>query len=160
MWLGELEKAIAAAFEEAADLRAFLVLDEVELAAARSTSGPAVVGGHPGQRDADADGAAPLSLRLHDQRAGALGRGGGAAVSVQGPFPADDGGSDRRSLSPRVRRRAAGFVLKLEWLDAGRFRDRRKESQRPRRARSESLAQWLEAEAQAKPDAERRKIGF
>ena len=30
MWLGELEKAIAAAFEEAADLRAFLVLDEVD----------------------------------------------------------------------------------------------------------------------------------
>ena len=30
MWLGESEKAIAAAFEEAADLRAFLVLDEVD----------------------------------------------------------------------------------------------------------------------------------
>ena len=30
MWLGESEKAIAAAFEEAADLRAFLVLDEAD----------------------------------------------------------------------------------------------------------------------------------
>jgi transitional endoplasmic reticulum ATPase len=30
MWLGESEKAIAKAFDEAADLRAFLVLDEVD----------------------------------------------------------------------------------------------------------------------------------
>ena len=30
MWLGESEKAIAAAFEEAADLRAFLILDEAD----------------------------------------------------------------------------------------------------------------------------------
>src|ERR1035441_289754 len=30
MYLGESEKAIAAAFEEAADLRAFLILDEVD----------------------------------------------------------------------------------------------------------------------------------
>jgi transitional endoplasmic reticulum ATPase len=30
MWLGESEKAIAAAFEEAADLRAFLVVDEAD----------------------------------------------------------------------------------------------------------------------------------
>ena len=29
-WLGESEKAIAAAFEEAADMRAFLILDEAE----------------------------------------------------------------------------------------------------------------------------------
>ena len=31
MWLGESEKAIAAAFEEAADLRAFLIFDEADL---------------------------------------------------------------------------------------------------------------------------------
>jgi SpoVK/Ycf46/Vps4 family AAA+-type ATPase len=30
MWLGESEKAIAAAFEEAADLRAFLIFDEAD----------------------------------------------------------------------------------------------------------------------------------
>ena len=138
MWLGELEKAIAAAFEEAADLRAFLVLDEVELAAARSTSGPTVVGGHPGQRDADADGAAPLSLRLHDQCAGAPRRGGGAAVSVQGPLPADDEQPDRNGLSPRVRRRGSGVRPPARVSDAGRFRDRREEGRRPRRERSES----------------------
>ena len=34
MWVGESEKAIALAFEEAADLRAFLIVDEAELAAA------------------------------------------------------------------------------------------------------------------------------
>jgi SpoVK/Ycf46/Vps4 family AAA+-type ATPase len=30
MWLGESEKAIAAAFEEAADLRAFVIFDEAD----------------------------------------------------------------------------------------------------------------------------------
>ena len=30
MWLGESEKTIAAAFEEAADLRAFLIIDEAD----------------------------------------------------------------------------------------------------------------------------------
>ena len=36
MYVGQSEKAIAAAFEEAADFRAFLVLDEADFTAARS----------------------------------------------------------------------------------------------------------------------------
>ena len=84
MWLGKSEKTIALAFEEAADLRAFLVFDEAELAAARSSGGEALLGGDTGQRDADAHGASRLPLRVHDQRAGPSRSCHLAALLVQG----------------------------------------------------------------------------
>ena len=70
MWLGESEKAIAAAFEEAADLRAFLVLDEVDSLlrdrrAAQQSWEVTQVNEMLTRMERS-----PLSLRLHNQRAG------------------------------------------------------------------------------------------
>ena len=64
-----IEKAIALAFEEAADLRAFLVFDEADLLLRDRDGGSTFVGGDAGQRDADTDGASSLPVRLHDERA-------------------------------------------------------------------------------------------
>jgi hypothetical protein len=61
------------------------------------------MGNHPGQRNADADGAPPLSFRLHDQRAGAAGPRHRTPLPLQGALSADDKRPDRSGLSTRVR---------------------------------------------------------
>ena len=94
-------------FEHLGDLRdlaARIVAAAGKLGGAGRRGANLLFYGAPGN---DADGAAPLPLRLHDQRAGPARRGGGAAVPVQGALPADDGAADRASLSPRVRRRGS-----------------------------------------------------
>jgi hypothetical protein len=119
MWLGESEKTIAGAFEEAADLRAFLIIDEADsllrdrLAAQHSWEITQV-------------------NEMLTQRT--FGRGGVAAISFQGAFSIDDCGSNRQGVPALVRRRPARLRAQAARLDPGRFRDGRKESERTRRA--------------------------
>ena len=137
MWLGESEKAIAAAFEEAADLRAFLDPRRSRLAAARSMAAQhswevtqvnemltqmerhpypfACTTNAPELFDAAAARRFLFKVRFL-------------------PMTADQ---IAKAYPSRFRRRSAEVRAQTERLDAGRFRDRRKESQRARRARSE-----------------------
>ena len=73
------------------------------LSAARSSRGAPFVGNHAGQRTAHLDGASPLSLRLHDQRAGHAGPRDRAPLPFQSALSADDKRPDRSGLSSRVR---------------------------------------------------------
>jgi hypothetical protein len=138
MWLRESEKAIAAAFEEAADLRAFLIIDEADsflrdrLAAQHSWEITQVnemltqMERHPYPYACTTN--APELLDV----------GGGTTVSIQGAFSTDDRGSNRKGVPALVRRRSPEVRAQTERSDAGRFRNSGKESERARRARPEN----------------------
>jgi SpoVK/Ycf46/Vps4 family AAA+-type ATPase len=49
MWLGQTEQNIAAAFAEAADRRAMLIIDEADSPASRPRGRAALMGGDAGQ---------------------------------------------------------------------------------------------------------------
>src|ERR1700679_15242 len=134
MWPGESEKTIAATFKEAADLRAFLTIDEADSLLGNRLAAQHSWGDHAGQRNANADGAASLPFRLHNQRSGTFRRGGDAAVSFQGTFSTDDRGSNREGLPPRFRSRAPNLRPQTERFGGGRFRNSCKEVERARRA--------------------------
>jgi SpoVK/Ycf46/Vps4 family AAA+-type ATPase len=126
MYLGESEKAIVAAFEEAADLRAFLILDEADSLlhdrrAARHSREITQVNemltqmeSHPYHFACTAN--APELLD--------------AAVLVQGAISANAGAANRRSLSSRVWRRCAGLHPQIRRLDVGRVCNGRNQSSR------------------------------
>ena len=137
MWLGELEKAIAAAFEEAADLRAFLVLDEVDsLLRDRRAA----------QQSWEVTQVNEMLTRMERHPCP-------FACTTNAPELLDAAAARRFLFKVRflpmtaqqiakAYRRAFGaeapaFVLRLDGSDAGRFRDRREEGRRPRRERSE-----------------------
>ena len=160
MWLGESEKTIAAAFEEAADLRAFLIIDEADsllrdrLAAQHSWE-ITQVNEMLTQMERH-----PYPYRLHHQRAGTLGCGGGAAVSVQGAFSFND----PRIKSPKHSGSAFGAaaprtVLKLSGLTPADFATVSRKASVLGEHDVRILTQWLETEAQAKPNAG-QPIGF
>ena len=138
MWLGESEKAIAAAFEEAADLRAFLVLDEVDsLLRDRGAA----------QQSWEVTQVNEMLTRMERHPCP-------FACTTNAPELLDAAAARRFLFKVRflpmtaqqiaqAYRRAFGaeapaFVAQARRLDAGRFRDRREESRRPRRERSES----------------------
>jgi transitional endoplasmic reticulum ATPase len=160
MWLGESEKAIARAFEEAADLRAFLIIDEADsllrdrLAAkhsweitqvnemltqlernpypyARTTNAPELL-------DAAAARRFLFKVRFLPMNADQI------AKAFRGAFGSDP----------------PGFVLKLGGLTPADFATVARKARMLGERDSRTFAQWLEYEAQAKPDAERPRIGF
>jgi transitional endoplasmic reticulum ATPase len=160
MWLGESEKTIAAAFEEAADLRAFLIIDEADsllrdrLAAQHSWEITQVnemltqmerhpypfacTTNAPELLDAAAARRFLFKVRFLPMTADQI------AKAFRGAFGADP----------------PGFVLKLSGLTPADFATVAKKASSLGERDSKTFAQWLESEAQAKPDAERPRIGF
>src|ERR1700722_8347539 len=160
MWLGESEKAIAAAFEEAADLRAFLVLDEVDSllrdrrAAQQSWEVTQVnemltrmerhpcpfacTTNAPELLDAAAARRFLFKVRFMPMTANQIGQ------------------AYRRAFGAEAR----AFVLRLECLTPADFAIVARKAGVLGERDPRALARWLEAEALAKPDAGRRRIGF
>jgi SpoVK/Ycf46/Vps4 family AAA+-type ATPase len=160
MWLAESEKAIAAAFEEAADLRAFLIFDEVDsllrdrLAAHQSWEITQVnemltqMERHPYPF-----ACATNALELLD-----------AAAARRFLFKVRF-----LPMSPdqiaKAYRRYFGFdppsqVLKLSGLTPADFATVLRKATALGEHGPTLLMRWLEHEALAKPDAMRQKIGF
>jgi SpoVK/Ycf46/Vps4 family AAA+-type ATPase len=160
MWLGESEKAIAAAFEEAADLRAFLILDEADsllrdrLAAQQSWEITQVnemltqmerhpypfacTTNAPELLDAAAARRFLFKVRFLSMTADQI------AEAYRRAFGADP----------------PSFVLKLSGLTPADFATVVRKASALAERDPRILAQWLEYEAQSKPDASQRKIGF
>jgi SpoVK/Ycf46/Vps4 family AAA+-type ATPase len=160
MWLGESEKAIAGAFEEAADLRAFLIIDEADsllrdrLAAKHSWEITQVnemltqmerhpypyacTTNAPELLDAAAARRFLFKVRFLPMNADQI------AKAFRGAFGSDP----------------PGFVLKLGGLTPADFATVARKARVLGERDSRTFAQWLEYEAQAKPDAERPRIGF
>jgi hypothetical protein len=160
MWLGESEKAIAAAFEEAADLRAFLIVDEADsllrdrLAAQHSWEITQVnemltqmerhpypfacTTNAPELLDAAAARRFLFKVRFLSMTADQI------AEACRRVFGADP----------------PGFVLKLSGLTPADFAIVARKAGALNERDPRILMRWLEYEAQAKPDAERRRIGF
>jgi SpoVK/Ycf46/Vps4 family AAA+-type ATPase len=159
MWLGESEKAIAAAFEEAADLRAFLIIDEADsllrdrLAAQHSWEITQVnemltqmerhpypfacTTNAPELLDMAAARRFLFKVRFLSMTADQI------AKAFRRAFGADP----------------PGFVLKLSSLTPADFATVARKTSVLGERDPRILTQWLEIEAQAKPDAGRR-IGF
>jgi transitional endoplasmic reticulum ATPase len=159
-WLGESEKAIADAFEEAADLHAFLIIDEADsllrdrLAAQHSWEITQVnemltqMERHPYPfacttnavelLDAAAARRFLFKVRFQSMTADQI------AKAFRGAFGAEP----------------PGFVLKLSGLTPADFAIVARKASALGERDSKTFAQWLEYEAQAKPDAERPRIGF
>ena len=102
-YLGESEKAIAHAFEEAADMRAFLILDEADSllrdrGAARYSWEITQVNEMLTQMERH-----PYPFACTTNAPDLHGPCDGAPLPVQGALSADDERADRRSFSSRVR---------------------------------------------------------
>jgi SpoVK/Ycf46/Vps4 family AAA+-type ATPase len=160
MWLGESEKAIAAAFEEAADLRAFLIVDEADsllrdrMAAQHSWEITQVnemltqmerhpypfacTTNAPELLDAAAARRFLFKVRFLSMTADQI------AEACRRVFGADP----------------PSFVLKLSGLTPADFAIVARKAGALNERDPRILMRWLEYEAQAKPDAERRRIGF
>jgi transitional endoplasmic reticulum ATPase len=160
MYLGESEKAIAAAFEEAADLRAFLILDEADsLLRDRSLARNswevtqinemltwmerhphpfACTTNAPDLLDPAMARRILFKVRFQTMTSGQI------AVAYCRAF-----GSD-----------APASVLKLTTLTPGDFATVVRKAAVLREHGAAVLAKWLEDEALAKPDARRQRIGF
>ena len=160
MWLGESEKTIAAAFEEAADLRAFLIIDEADsllrdrLAAQHSWEITQVnemltqMERHPYPFACTTN-----ALELLD-----------AAAARRFLFKVRFQSMSADQISKAFRRAfgaaAPRTVLKLDGLTPADFATVAKKASALGERDSKTFAQWLEYEAQAKPDAARPRIGF
>jgi transitional endoplasmic reticulum ATPase len=152
MWLGESEKAIAAAFEEAANLRAFLIFEEADSllrdrSAAQHYWEIAPVNEMLTQMERH-----PYPFACTTNAPELL----DAAVSIQGALSIDDHRSNRRSIPSRFRRRPAEVRAQAERLDPSRLCNRSQKSQRAWRARSEdpdAVASRMAALLTLKPEA-------
>src|SRR5271167_2402930 len=160
MRLGESEKAIAAAFEEAADLRAFLILDEADSllrdrGAAHQSWEITQVNEMLTQMERHPYPFACTTNAPELLDAAAARR---FLFKVRFlPMTADQvGEAYRRAFRAEV----PAFVLKLECLTPADFAIVARKASVLGERDPRALARWLEAEAQAKPDAGRRKIGF
>jgi transitional endoplasmic reticulum ATPase len=160
MWLGESEKTIAAAFEEAADLRAFLIIDEADsllrdrLSAQHSWEITQVnemltqMERHPYAFACTTNAlelldAAAARRFLFKERFLSM-TPDQIAKAFRGAFGADP----------------PGFVLKLDGLTPADLATVAKKASALGECDSKTFAQWLEYEAQANPEAARPRIGF
>jgi transitional endoplasmic reticulum ATPase len=159
MWLGESEKAIAAAFEEAADLRAFLILDEADSLL----------------RDRGAAQQSWEITQVNEMLTQMERYSYPFACTTNAPELLDAAAARRFLFKVRflpmtvdqiaeAYRRAFGleapaFVLKLSGLTPGDFATVARKASALGDHDPRTLARWLENEAQAKPDAG-RKFGF
>jgi transitional endoplasmic reticulum ATPase len=160
MWLGESEKAIAAAFEEAADLRAFLILDEADSLL----------------RDRGAAQHSWEITQVNEMLTQMERHPYPFACTTNAPELLDAAAARRFLFKVRflpmtadqiaeAYRRAFGvdaptFVLKLNGLTPNDLATVARKATALDERDPRILARWLELEAQAKPDAGRRRIGF
>ena len=160
MYLGESEKAIAAAFEEAADLRAFLILDEADSLL----------------RDRSAAHYSWEITQVNKMLTSMERHAYPFALTTNAPDLFDPAMARRilfkvRFLSMTREQIAAAFhdafgaeapvsVLKLSGLTPGDFATVARKDAVIGERDPRLLAKWLEDEALAKPGAGRRKIGF
>ena len=160
MWLGESEKAIAAAFEEATDLHAFLILDEADSLL----------------RDRRAAQQSWEITQVNEMLTQMERHPYPFACTTNAPELLDAAAARRFLFKVRflpmtadqiaeAYRRAFGleapaFVLKLSGLTPGDFATVARKANALGDRDPRTLARSLEYEAQAKPDAGRRKIGF
>ena len=160
MWLGESEKAIAAAFEEAADLRAFLILDEADSllrdrAAAHHSWEITQVNEMLTQMERH-----PYPFACTTNAPELL----DAAAARRFLFKVRFLSMTADQIAEAYRRafgsQAPAFVLKLGGLTPADFATVARKASALDERDPKILAQWLELEAQGKPDGARRKIGF
>jgi DNA polymerase III delta prime subunit len=160
MYLGESEKAIAAAFEEAGDLRAFLILDEADSLL----------------RDRSAAHYSWEVTQVNEMLTSIERHAYPFALTTNAPEILDPAMARRilfkvRFLPMTREQIAAAFrvafgaeapssVLALSDLTPGDFATVARKGAVIGERDTRLLAKWLEDEALAKPDAERRKIGF
>jgi SpoVK/Ycf46/Vps4 family AAA+-type ATPase len=160
MYLGESEKAIAAAFEEAADLRAFLILDEADSLL----------------RDRSAAHYSWEITQVNEMLTSMERHAYPFALTTNAPDLLDPAMARRilfkvRFLSMTREQIAAAFhdafgaeapvsVLKLSGLTPGDFATVARKGAVIGERDPRLMAKWLEDEALAKPGAGRRKIGF
>jgi SpoVK/Ycf46/Vps4 family AAA+-type ATPase len=160
MWLGESEKAIAAAFEEAADLRAFLIFDEADSLlrdrlAAHQSREITQVNEMLTQMERH-----PYPLACTTNAAELLDAAAARRFLFKVrflPMTAD--------LIAKAYRRSFGCdapsqVLKLSGLTPADFATVLRKANAVGEHSPRLLTRWLEYEAPAKPDARRQKIGF
>jgi hypothetical protein len=136
MWLGESEKAIALAFEEAADLRAFLVFDEADSllrdrAAAQHSWEVTQVNEMLTRMERH-----PYPFACTTNAPELLDAASARRFLVQAPLCPALALAGRTGLSTRVSLRCAGSHPEAEQPDARRLRRRRPEGCVLRRARS------------------------
>jgi len=160
MWLGESEKAIAEAFEEALDLRAFLILDEADSLL----------------RDRGAAHHSWEITQVNEMLTQMERHPYPFACTTNAPELLDAAAARRFLFKVRFlpmtaeqiaeayrrafRAEAPPFLLKLSVLTPADFATVARKASALDERHPRILAQWLEYEAQAKPGAERRKIGF
>jgi transitional endoplasmic reticulum ATPase len=160
IWLGESEKAIAGAFEEAADLRAFLVLDEADSLL----------------RDRGAAQQSWEITQVNEMLTQMERHPYPFACTTNAPELLDAAAARRFLFKVRflpmtvdqiaeAYRRAFGLeapalVLKLSGLTPGDFATVARKASALGDRDPGTLSRWLENEAQAKPGAGRRRIGF
>jgi transitional endoplasmic reticulum ATPase len=160
MWLGESEKAIAAAFEEAADTRAFLILGEVDSLLRDRTSA---------QQSWEVTQVNEMLTHMERHPYP-------FACTTNAPELLDAASARRflfkvrflpmtaEQIAEAYRRafggEARGFLLKLSDLTPGDFAVVARKAAALREGDPSILARWLGSEASAKPGAAQQKIGF
>ena len=160
MYLGELEKAIAAAFEEAADTRAFLIVDEAD-----SLLRDRWAARHSWEVTQVNEMLTWMERHAHP-----------FACTTNAPELLDAAAARRFLFKVRflpmtcpqisvAYRRAFGHdapahILKLDGLTPGDFATVARKVAALSERDPKLIAKWLEGEALAKPGAGRRKIGF
>jgi transitional endoplasmic reticulum ATPase len=160
MWLGESEKAIAAAFEEAADLRAFLIFDEADsllrdrLAAHQSWE-VTQVNEMLTQMERH-----PYPFACTTNAAELLDAAAARRFLFKVRFLPMSADQIAKAYRRAFKLDPPRFVLKLSALTPSDFATVVRKADVLGEHDPELLARWLEYEALAKPDAGRQKIGF
>jgi hypothetical protein len=160
MWLGESEKAIAAAFEEAADLRAFLILDEADSllhdrGAAHHSWEITQVNEMLTQMERH-----PYPFACTTNAPELLDAAAARRFLFKVRFLSMTANQIAEAYRRTFRAEAPAFVLKLSGLTPADFATVARKASALDERDPRVLTQWLEYEAQAKPGAQRRKIGF
>ena len=160
MWVGELEKAIALAFEEAADLRAFLIVDEADSLL----------------RERSAAGYSWEVTQVNEMLTQMERHAFPFACTTNAPDLLDFATARRFLFKVRFSPMTASQVevafrrafrctpprslLELSGLTPGDFAVVARKATALGEKDQRQVARWLEEEVEAKPDISRRRIGF
>ena len=159
-YLGESEKAIAGAFEEAADLGAFLILDEADSllrnrAAARYSWEVTQVNEMLTWMERH-----PLPFACTTNAPEMLDPATARRFLFKVRFLPMDAGQIAATFLKAFGIKAPEFMLKLELLTLGDFAVVARKADVLSERDPRQLAQWLEEEVAAKPEATKLRIGF
>src|SRR5271165_142551 len=160
MWVGESEKAIALAFEEAADLRAFLIFDEADSllrdrAAASYSWEVTQVNEMLTQMERHAFPFA-CTTNAHDLLDSATSR----RFLFKVRFSPMTASQVELAFRRAFRYSALCSLLELDGLTPGDFAVVARKAAALGENGQTQVARWLEEEVEAKPDFSRRRIGF